>query len=70
MAPRDVLFRLLLGEVEACAGHSKHTNCNCQHTVRCVLRRMEMDGYTVLDSVGDAVLAPTPGSDDPQEQEG
>lgn len=56
MSAMDRLYDLLLGEVETCAGHTKHTTCNCRRTVASVIQRMASDGYRVLDSDGVQVV--------------
>lgn len=60
----DRLYDLLLGEVETCAGHTKHGNCNCRRTVASVIQRMANDGYRVLDAVGRQVVPVVRASDE------
>lgn len=38
-----ILRRVLLGEVEARAGHYTHGWCNCERTVNCVVQRLRSD---------------------------
>ena len=52
----DRLYDLLLGEVETCAGHTKHATCNCRRTVASVIQRMANAGYKVYDSAGRQVV--------------